>query len=1090
MAATGTTGGSASGNKPNIRREPVQKILAVFRSYLAEATGFYHDLILKIGAKHGLSQDDLTNSSLLDKNIKKNDKRSAELKRCQLSCHRCLIYLGDLARYKEYYGDDVKNHDWSIAAGFYVKAASLWPASGNPYNQLAVLATYIGDEMLAVYHYFRSLASETPFLTAKDNLILLFEKNRHIYMRLVSSSVRGVSQSSKPELLGKGKTKTETEPLNVPNSENSLSNDSQNYQQRSVAIDHFQVRVVRLNGILFTRTSLETFSEVLNSVMSDLEELLKIKETDEQAVPGSSLVSGRIWGTGPNVLIQFISILIFSVHNVNLSTSPDSSQPTYAEILQRSFILEHACIAMFECVGHIVQHLAKLDDPSNSLFMPAIMVVLEWLSCRSEISVGNEAKEKEAAARLNFWRNCVELLNRFSTSDSNCIRNDENNYKIVLWEDFELWGFTPLLPIQDKLDYSIKPDIGLGNARERCARVERMKHAGKVISNMFDGTDKGIHYDVETDSFYLTGERKILEKKQIDVAPSTSTFEAPSAQLVRDPKSSNLLEVPAIKFAVPTEEEDEEVIVFKPSTKLKELSKSTSATEVCPQAKLDTGSVTLRETKDFNVIVGSGSGPSTEMQPNLQASPFTASVISSPSVWASASAQSLLSERAGFTAEASGTLKDFNASQQIKNGIFDPNFDQNSHIHGPLDGFGTLDGGFKALPNQFESGRVSGSTIDWGSGSGFGILPPKNFNPAAVNWQAKDTSGGSSLWSSDFHKLIAARSSLGVQNYPNLAATNRVPFLDPSKGSLQSIDLTSDIQALSESERLTTHPVVHPARPNLLGAVMQVKPSLQEPSKVISNSNLGSVQTSVQDLRISAVNVKPDSGTHSTAEKPVRRAGTTTNIRPPPGFGPLPAKPPVSLTSTSAFQATSPAQPGYTVANVNLSQKTLPEQSGTFSVDEHLDDYSWLDGYTPPQTATNQSSMLGSGRVVGSSTYAWPTSLSGSALDATMSPFPGMKTMDRMLSPPPFSAPQQPSLSHAIFQQDRVHKQHVQDQLQQQLHEDQRFHQFFSSQIAAQRNQFHQGDQQQAQPTLQDPLVSLQQQLPQSLWPGPNSFVS
>jgi protein SMG7 len=42
--------------------------------------------------------------------------------------------------------------------------------------QLAVLATYVSDELLAVYRYFRSLAVETPFLTARDNLILLFEK--------------------------------------------------------------------------------------------------------------------------------------------------------------------------------------------------------------------------------------------------------------------------------------------------------------------------------------------------------------------------------------------------------------------------------------------------------------------------------------------------------------------------------------------------------------------------------------------------------------------------------------------------------------------------------------------------------------------------------------------------------------------------------------------------------------------------------------------------------------------------------------------------------------------------------------------------
>ena len=131
------------GDKKVARREPNQKILAIFRNFLSEATGFYHDLILKIRAKHGLPQDDLTSNVIETKVIK--DEKS--IKRCQLSCHRCLIYLGDLARYKEIHGDshgegDAKNHDWSIAAGFYVKAAFIWPASGNPHNQVLTFFSY------------------------------------------------------------------------------------------------------------------------------------------------------------------------------------------------------------------------------------------------------------------------------------------------------------------------------------------------------------------------------------------------------------------------------------------------------------------------------------------------------------------------------------------------------------------------------------------------------------------------------------------------------------------------------------------------------------------------------------------------------------------------------------------------------------------------------------------------------------------------------------------------------------------------------------------------------------------------------------
>lgn len=38
------------------------------------------------------------------------------------------------------------------------------------------MAAYHGDELAATYRYFRSLAVESPFTTARDNLIIAFER--------------------------------------------------------------------------------------------------------------------------------------------------------------------------------------------------------------------------------------------------------------------------------------------------------------------------------------------------------------------------------------------------------------------------------------------------------------------------------------------------------------------------------------------------------------------------------------------------------------------------------------------------------------------------------------------------------------------------------------------------------------------------------------------------------------------------------------------------------------------------------------------------------------------------------------------------
>ena len=137
MAATTATSSGPTipmpGAKNITRSEPVHKVLASFKSFLSEAKGFYHELILKLRAKHGLPQDFFSTEEI---NCSNNQKSAADLKRCQLSCHRCLIYLGDLARYKELHGDaNGQNHDWSVAANYYLKAVSFWPASGNPHNQ-------------------------------------------------------------------------------------------------------------------------------------------------------------------------------------------------------------------------------------------------------------------------------------------------------------------------------------------------------------------------------------------------------------------------------------------------------------------------------------------------------------------------------------------------------------------------------------------------------------------------------------------------------------------------------------------------------------------------------------------------------------------------------------------------------------------------------------------------------------------------------------------------------------------------------------------------------------------------------------------
>ena len=180
-----------------------------FKLFVSEAIEFYQNLIVKARKAFRLPEE----ASFYRKGGIPSSSEPKKMQKCQFLCHRFLVCLGDLARYREQYEKpEVQKHNWSMAATHYMEATVIWPDSGNPQNQvldvfcfnlshfeveslryetikfdfymvtsyvflqLAVLATYVGDEFLALYHCIRSLAVKEPFPDARDNLMLLLER--------------------------------------------------------------------------------------------------------------------------------------------------------------------------------------------------------------------------------------------------------------------------------------------------------------------------------------------------------------------------------------------------------------------------------------------------------------------------------------------------------------------------------------------------------------------------------------------------------------------------------------------------------------------------------------------------------------------------------------------------------------------------------------------------------------------------------------------------------------------------------------------------------------------------------------------------
>lgn len=216
--SSGNVGNKKSGmQQDGVEQRSNDNNLNSFKSFLSEAIEFYQTLIVKLRKHYGVPEE----ASFYIKGWISTSVEPDVMLRCEYLCHRCLVCMGDLARYKQQCENpDAQTQNWSVAAIHYLEATRIWPDSGNPQNQvkfsfkvfscflwpfcmrylyrrfwsydsnlvhlqLAVLATYIGDEFLALYHCVRSLPVKEPFPDAWNNLILLFEKVIW-YLRLFS----------------------------------------------------------------------------------------------------------------------------------------------------------------------------------------------------------------------------------------------------------------------------------------------------------------------------------------------------------------------------------------------------------------------------------------------------------------------------------------------------------------------------------------------------------------------------------------------------------------------------------------------------------------------------------------------------------------------------------------------------------------------------------------------------------------------------------------------------------------------------------------------------------------------------------------
>ncbi|XP_067385477.1 nonsense-mediated mRNA decay factor SMG7 isoform X8 [Channa argus] len=157
-----TTLQSQAKNRANPNRSEVQANLSLF---LEAASGFYTQLLQELCTVFNVDLPCRVKSTQLGIISNKQSSTSAivtpQPSSCSYICQHCLVHLGDIARYR---------NQTSQAESYYRHAAQLVPSNGQPYNQLAILASSKGDHLTTIFYYCRSIAVKFPFPAASTNL--------------------------------------------------------------------------------------------------------------------------------------------------------------------------------------------------------------------------------------------------------------------------------------------------------------------------------------------------------------------------------------------------------------------------------------------------------------------------------------------------------------------------------------------------------------------------------------------------------------------------------------------------------------------------------------------------------------------------------------------------------------------------------------------------------------------------------------------------------------------------------------------------------------------------------------------------------
>jgi len=249
--------------------------------------------------------------------------RMARLAR--ISAQKCLLCLGDLARYREQVNSST---NYGRARQFYAKANHLEMRNGRPFNMLAILAKVNNRKFEAVYYHVRCLSSRNPFQSSKEGLVTIFEEMKR---RWEIGEKKRVEERKEGEREREGKrivrgSKVRKEIWERPGEDGgrrlhrTTSAQSGGEELASMSVADLNKRFINtflyLQGKLFTQINTEDFPAAQASLLDQFRVLIS-----KTPLPLST-----------DRLVQIMALNMYIIEETKLRA--DSSNPTYRSVCQ------------------------------------------------------------------------------------------------------------------------------------------------------------------------------------------------------------------------------------------------------------------------------------------------------------------------------------------------------------------------------------------------------------------------------------------------------------------------------------------------------------------------------------------------------------------------------------------------------------------------------------------------------------------------------------------------------------------------------------------------------------------------------------